>query len=92
MKRPVIKGDVCNINFNDDIFDVIFSHHVLGLCPDYKKAYQEMLRVCKKDGYIITLADIPGNLKKHYSMVNDIQEVKEMLKDCPKHDIMYEGY
>jgi hypothetical protein len=25
-------------------------------------------------------------------MVNDIQEVKEMLKDCPKHDIMYEGY
>jgi ubiquinone/menaquinone biosynthesis C-methylase UbiE len=87
-----MKDDICNMEFNNCLFDVVFSHHVLGLCPDYKKAYQEMLRVCKKNGYVITLADIPGNPKKHYSMINNVQEINYMLTDCDKHNIVYQGY
>ncbi len=73
-ERPIKHGDICNIDFPNNSFDVIFAHHVLGLCPSYKKAYQEMLRVANK--YIVTLNQVPGNPKKHYSLINNKEEVE----------------
>lgn len=92
-KRPVIKGDVCNIKFDNNIFDIVFSHHVLGLCPSYFRAYNEMLRVCKPYGYVVTLADVPGNPKKHYSMVFSVEEVKNIIDSCGVgYEIVYMDY
>lgn len=90
--RNVIKNDVCNMTFDDNSFDVVFSRHVFGLCPDYKKAYQECLRVTRRGGYIITLNHVPGNPRKHYQMIHNDQEIKDMLEDCPKHNIVYFGH
>jgi len=87
--RNVIKGNICDMKFEDNSFDVIFSHHVLGLCPNYTKAYQEMLRVVKPNGYIVTLNDIKGNPRKHYSLINSPNEVTQLLLKCHNHKVIY---
>lgn len=91
-RRNVCKGDICDIRFSDNFFDIVFAHHVQGLCPDYKKSYQEMLRVAHPHGFIITCNQIPGNPKKHYSLINSPAQVKEILQDCPDHKIIYFNY
>lgn len=91
-KRPVIQADICNMPFQDNTFDVTFSHHVLGLTPDYKKSLQEMLRVVKPGGCLVTLNDCPGNPKKHYSYIKSPEEYREMLKECPNHIKIYFDY
>jgi ubiquinone/menaquinone biosynthesis C-methylase UbiE len=94
--RPVIKDDITNISCQDEFYNVVFSHHVLGLCPDYQKAYDEMLRVCKRDGFVITCNSVPGNPKKHYSLVNSAHEVLDMLhfihSNIYKHEVVYFDY
>ena len=79
--RNVIKGDVCNLDFEDNHFDVVFSHHVLGLTPDYKKAIQEMYRVCKSGGIITSLNHIPGNKRKHFSYIESPKIIKGWLTE-----------
>lgn len=69
--RPVVWGDVCNMDFDDGIYDLVFSHHLLGLTADYGKGLDEMFRVTKPGGYMITLNDVPGNPKKHFSYIKD---------------------
>jgi SAM-dependent methyltransferase len=69
-ERPVIYDDVCDIDFEDNSFDLVFSHHLLGLTSDYMKALEEMYRVTKPGGYMITLNNVPGNPKKHYSYID----------------------
>ena len=69
--RPVVWGDVCNMDFHDNTYDFVFSHHLLGLTSDYKKGLEEMWRVTKPGGYMITLNDVPGNQRKHYSYIED---------------------
>jgi len=81
-KRKVVKNDICNMTFEDNTFDVVFSHHVLGLCPDYQKAYSEMIRVCKPEGHIITLNQIPGNKRKHYCLIESPYQVTVMIEAC----------
>ena len=92
LDRPVLKGDVCNIAIEDNFFDVVFSHHVLGLCPDYKKAYQEMVRVCKPNGLIISCNDVPGNPKKHYSLISSIKELDVIFKNIDNVTFKYYDY
>jgi ubiquinone/menaquinone biosynthesis C-methylase UbiE len=70
--RPVVYGDVCNLPEEwTEKFDVVFSHHLLGLTPDYWKGLSEMYRVTKQGGYMVTLNDVPGNPRKHYSYIED---------------------
>ena len=69
--RPVVWGDVCDLDFGADIYDFVFSHHLLGLTADYRKGLDEMFRVTKPGGYMITLNDVPGNPKKHFSYIED---------------------
>ena len=88
--RPVEKGDICNIHFDDNTFDVVYAHHVMGLCPDYKKAIQEMIRV--SIDYVVFLNQVPGNPNKHFSLVRSHLEIERMLKECPDHDIIYFDY
>jgi len=69
--RPVKYGNACDMDFDDDVFDFVFSHHVHGLLPDYAKGIEEMLRVSKK--YMICLNQVPGNKRKHFSYIDSPQ-------------------
>lgn len=50
---PVKKGDITNLDFQDDTFDIIYSSNMLQEIVDIEKAFLEMKRVLKKDGIII---------------------------------------
>ncbi len=72
--RNVIFCDVCDMP-EDWVskYDVVFSHHLLGLVPDYYLGLKEMYRVLKRGGFLITCNDVPGNPRKHYSLIQDEQ-------------------
>ncbi len=86
--RPIMKGDACDLPFKDNSWDIVFSHHLLGLVKDNKKALEEMLRVSKK--YVITLANIPGNPKKHYSYIRNLSTVSKWLEEMSC-EVLYVG-
>ena len=91
--RPVIKGDVCNLDFPDNSFDFVFSHHLLGLVPDYFKGLTEMFRVIKPGGYLATLNDVPGNPKKHYCLIESTNTYTKWLTlpELNPHKIRFHG-
>lgn len=91
--RNVVRGNICDMDlFDSSMVDVVFSHHVFGLCPNYLKAYQECLRVTRPGGYVVTLNDVRGNPKKHFCLIENDDEVKHILSNCPKHNIIYFGH
>ena len=70
--RAVLYGDVCKMTEMykwENHFDFVFSHHLLGLTPDYMGALREMFKVMQPGGYMVTCNDIPGNSRKHYSYI-----------------------
>jgi SAM-dependent methyltransferase len=69
--RPVKYGNACDMDFDDGMFDFVFSHHLHGLLPDYAKGLEEMMRVSKK--YMICLNQVPGNKRKHFSYIDSPQ-------------------
>jgi SAM-dependent methyltransferase len=77
--RPIVYGDACNLGFEDDTYDLVFSHHVHGLVSDYRKALDEMYRVSSK--YMIALNQVPGNPRKHYSYINSPQIFHKFVED-----------
>jgi len=83
-KRPVIKGDVCNLPEDwTDKWDFTFSHHIIGLVEDIDKALSEMFRVTKPEGYILTCLDIPGNDRKHYSYIENESIFQKFYENNP---------
>jgi len=90
--RPVIYGNICELSEEwTDKFDCVFSHHLLGLTSDINKAISEMYRVTKSGGYIISCTDVPGNPKKHYSLINDSKIFDDFIIDNDV-EILYNGY
>lgn len=51
-----------------------------------------MLRVVKKGGIVIFLSQIPGNPRKHYSLVNSVKELNQMLDNCNAHKLIYNDF
>jgi SAM-dependent methyltransferase len=87
--RPIMMMDVCNMTFEDNQFDFVFSHHLHGLTPDYLKALDEMYRVSKK--YMVALNQVPGNPRKHYSYIENPTIFYEFTE---KHNcnVLHNGY
>jgi SAM-dependent methyltransferase len=85
-KRPVVYGNACDLpQAWEGKFDCVFSHHLLGLTPDYLQSLDEMFNCVKPGGYMITLNDVPGNPRKHYSYIENPSIFKEFCdkwKDC----------
>jgi len=90
--RPVMYTNVCKMHFYDDIFNVVFSHHILGLTPDYNVALREMFRVISRNGILITLNDCPGNPKKHYHYIRSVDDLRESLNKISMCNILYFDY
>ena len=52
-KPPEIYGDVTNLDYEDNYFDIITSQDVLEHVQDYNKALFEIYRVLKNNGLLI---------------------------------------
>jgi len=50
--RHVVVGDVREMPFDSDRFDMVWCRLVLGHLPDAFPAYRELARVCKPGGYV----------------------------------------
>ena len=83
--RPVEYGDVCDLDIPDRTYNVSFAHHLLGLVPDYEKAYAEMLRVIKAGGFVVTLDNIPGNPRKHYQIMESSEQLRKIIDAASLH-------
>ena len=53
--RAVKQGSVLQIPYEDNSFDIVFSHGVLHHVPDIQSAQKEILRVLKPDGQLIVM-------------------------------------
>jgi len=87
--RPIAYGNACDMEFDDNSFDYVFSHHLHGLLPDYLIGLQEMFRVTKK--YMIALNQVPGNKKKHFSYI-DSQQIYYDFIDSVDCGVLYNDY
>lgn len=69
----LVRGDVCNLPFQDSSFDSVISVHVLHLIEDCDKALSELKRVAKEKLLSVLY------LKSDF---NVIDECIESLKNC----------
>lgn len=87
--RPIEFGDACDLPYKDMTFDLVFSHHLHGLTPDYYKALDEMFRVSRK--FMLALNQVPGNPRKHYSYIDNPKIYDDFVENnlC---DVIHNGY
>lgn len=66
-----VLGDIENMPFEDNTYDVAISNCVLNLVPDKKAAFREIFRVLKSEGHMcISDVVIKGNLPD--KLINDV--------------------
>ena len=68
-----VKGDIEEMPFSDNHFNVIISNCVLNLVPDKVKAFSEIFRVLKEGGHfcisdVVLQGDLPEKLKEDATM------------------------
>jgi arsenite methyltransferase len=68
-----VMGDIEEMPFENDKFDVVISNCVLNLVPDKSKAFSEIFRVLKSGGHfcvsdVVIRGNLPDNLKKDAEM------------------------
>ena len=85
-----IKADICNLPFNDNIYDYILCNHVLEHIYDDEKAMKEIFRVLNKNGIAILQVpiDIKSNLTQEGRDIDD-KEVRSKLFGQYDHLRMY---
>lgn len=67
-----VQGDVGNLQFDDEEFDIVFSWMGFHVFPDKEKAYKETFRVLKKGGMFIGCFYIKGETKRTDWVVKNI--------------------
>lgn len=71
-----VKADICNLPFEDNMYDVILCNHVLEHIPDDRKAMQELYRVLKPGG--MAILQVPQELQRATTFTDDtITDAKE---------------
>ena len=60
----MVKGDICNMPFEQNSFDFILCNHVLEHIIDDTKAMKELFRVLNLNGTAIVQVPINQNSKK----------------------------
>ena len=76
--KAMVKMDICNIQYPDKSFDIIYCSHVLEHVIEDRKAIREFFRVLKTSGWAILNVPIT-NGKKTFEDAN-ITDPKERLK------------
>ncbi|MEO9570612.1 MAG: methyltransferase domain-containing protein [Polaribacter sp.] len=87
LESPIadVKADICNLPFEDNIFDVVFCNHVLEHITDDTKAMQELYRVLKPNG--MGIFQIPQDLSRDLTFEDDsITDQKERTKIFGQYD------
>mgnify|MGYP001439511027 CR=1 FL=1 len=83
-RTHVIQGDVCCMDAAwEQQFDLVICRHVLGLVQNAEQAVRELHRVSKRWVYLIT--HIPGNEKKHYSLLERPNTLLSWVDDMKFH-------
>ena len=72
----LIKGDVGQLPFEDNFFDIVFSMNGFHAFPDKEKAFNETWRVLKKGGYFLGCFYIKGESKITDWLINTILSKK----------------
>ena len=72
----LIRGDVGNMPFENNYFDIVLSMNGFHAFPDKDKAFQEIWRVLKKGGYFIGCFYVKGESKISDFLVNNILSKK----------------
>ncbi|MEC9065383.1 MAG: methyltransferase domain-containing protein [Bacteroidota bacterium] len=87
LKSPLadIKGDVTNLTFEDNTFDLIICNHVLEHIIDDRTAMKEIYRVLKKDGIGILQVPIDKSLEKTYED-NTLVSKRQRAKNFGQYD------
>ncbi len=67
-----VQGDVGNLQFENESFDIVLSMNGFHAFPDKKRAYAEVERVLKQGGKFIGCFYIKGKSKKTDWLVNNI--------------------
>ncbi len=62
--NAMLKMDITNILFKNEVFDVILCSHVLEHVEDDKRAIREMFRVLKKGGWAIIQSPVENNRRR----------------------------
>jgi ubiquinone/menaquinone biosynthesis C-methylase UbiE len=72
-------GDILNLDFHDETFDLVFCDHTLFLFPDPSQAIRELTRVLKRSSTIVISAQnkyplallyVPDDLKKASDLIS----------------------
>lgn len=80
-----VKADICDLPFEDNLYDIIFCNHVLEHIPDDSKAMQELYRVLKPGG--MGVFQIPQDLSREKTFSDDsITDQKERAKIFGQYD------
>jgi SAM-dependent methyltransferase len=80
-----VKADICNLPFEDNLYDIILCNHVLEHIPDDTKAMQELYRVLKPGG--MGIFQIPQDLLRATTFADDtIVDEKERAKIFGQYD------
>jgi phosphatidylethanolamine/phosphatidyl-N-methylethanolamine N-methyltransferase len=53
LKITFLKMDAQQLDFADDAFDYVVGSLILSVVPDHRRAFAEMVRVCRKDGLVL---------------------------------------
>ena len=61
-RDAMVRMDICDIQYPDNTFDVIYCSHVLEHVPDDRKAMREFLRVLKVGGWAILQVPITSHV------------------------------
>ena len=54
----MVQMDITDIQYPDNVFDIIYCSHVLEHVPDDRKAMRELSRVLKPDGFAVIMVPI----------------------------------
>lgn len=80
-----VKADICNLPFEDNMFDVILCNHVLEHIPNDIKAMEELYRILKPNGWGIF--QIPQDINRQETFEdNSITDKKERAKIFGQYD------
>ena len=81
----VINADGYHLPIQDEAYDLVFSHYLLLWCKQPLDILKEMLRVCKKGGYVMCFGE------PDYTSRIDFPQIFQKLGRLQNHSLEFQG-